>query len=66
MSSGGWTIIIFLICAVLMLWFLTRTIRHNPQAFSKVNLGKSAYTIGILTLIIIAVIFFCVMLLRTA
>lgn len=61
----NWQLILCLIGAGLMLWFMVRTIRNNPQAFSKENLGKSFYTIGILALIIIAVIFFCVMLLRT-
>lgn len=61
----SWQLILLLIGAALMLWFMVRTIRNNPQAFSKENLGKSFYTIGILALIIIAVIFFCVMLLRT-
>ncbi len=64
--SSGWTIILLLIAAALMLWMLMRMIRGNPQAFSKENLGKSVYTIGILALIIIAVIFFCVMLLRSS
>lgn len=66
MSGGSWTIILFLIGAAVMLWFMVRTIRSNPQAFSKENLGKSVYTIGILALIIIAVIFLCVMLLRAS
>lgn len=63
--SGAWTIILFLIGAAFLIWYMLRTIRGNPQAFSKENLGKSAYTIGILTLIIIAVIALCIMLLRT-
>ncbi len=64
MNTGGWTIILALVAAALMLWFMVRTIRHNPQAFSKENVGKSFYTIGILALVIIAVVFFCVLLLR--
>ena len=64
MNTGGWTIILALIAAALMLWYMVRTIRHNPEAFSKENVGRSFYTIGILALIIIAVIFFCVLLLR--
>lgn len=66
MSHSGWTIILFLISAILMLWLMTRMIRNNPNSFSKENLGKSISTIGVLTLLLIAVIFFCVMLLRTA
>lgn len=66
MSHNGWTIILFLIGAILMLWLMTRMIRNNPDSFSKEKLGKSLYTIGILTLLLLAVIFFCVMLVRTA
>ncbi len=66
MSHNGWTIILFLIAAILMLWLMTRMIRNNPHAFSKENLGKSLYTIGVLTLLLIAVVFFCVMLVRSA
>jgi len=59
-----WAFIALLAGAGLMIWFMIRTVRTNPQAFSKENLSKSFFTIGILTLIIIGVIFICIMLLR--
>lgn len=61
---SGWTTVLLLIGATLLLWFMIRTIRTNPQAFSKENLSKSFFTIGILALLIIAVIVVCIMLLR--
>lgn len=64
--SGHWTTILFLISAALMIWFMIRTIRGNPQAFNKENMGKSIYTVGILALLIIAIIFICVLFLRTS
>lgn len=63
---SGWAQAACLIGAVLMIWFLVRTIRGNPQAFSKENLGKSVYTFGILALLLIVVIFICVMLLKAS
>lgn len=62
---ANWTNILYIIGAALMLWFLVRTIRGNPQAFSKENLSKSIYTIGLLTLFIIAIICICVLLLKS-
>lgn len=65
MMQNSWTIILFLVSGALMLWFLVRTIRGNRQAFSKENLNKSFYTIGILTLLIIAVVAMGVLLLKS-
>jgi len=48
----------------LLVWLLYRGIRGNPEAFSAANLNKSFWTLGILTLILIAVIAFVVILLR--
>jgi hypothetical protein len=63
--SRDWTLVLFFIGALFLLWFMVRNIRQNPEAFSKENLGKSIYTMGILALIIIAIIFFCVWILRS-
>lgn len=60
------TSLLFLIGAALMIWLLVRTVRNNPHAFSRENLSKSFSTIGILTLIVILVIFVCVMFLRNS
>ena len=40
------------------------TIRKNPHSFSSLALGKSFYTVGWLTLMIIAVVAICIILLR--
>jgi hypothetical protein len=62
--SEGWGLVLLVISAALMIWLIVRTVKGNPQAFSKANLSKSIYTIGILALVLILIIFFCVMLLR--
>lgn len=64
--SGGWGLALLVISAALMVWLIVRTIKGNPQAFSKENLSRSVYTMGILALILILIIFFCVMLLRNS
>lgn len=61
---SGWIELLYLIGAALLLWVIIRTIRGNPQAFSKENLSRSFFTIGILALLLIGVIFLCVMLLK--
>lgn len=60
-----WMLVLYIAGAALMLWFMLRTIRNNPQAFSKENLGKSFFTIGILALLIIGVIAICILFLRS-
>lgn len=51
--------------AVLIIWVIYRSIKGQPQAFSKENTGKSFYTMGILALILIGFIALLVLLLRT-
>ena len=60
----NWTSILFVIGAALFLWLAVRMIRNNPNLFTKEKLGKSLSTVGFLTLMVIAVIVFCVILLR--
>jgi hypothetical protein len=45
-------------------WLMYRTVRNNPAAFSKENLGKSFYTVGLLTLGLIGFIALLVYLLK--
>ncbi len=59
-----WTQLFFVILAIFIGWLIYRTLKHNPQAFSKANLSKSFYTLGILALALIAFIAILVMLLR--
>lgn len=59
-----WGKFFFIIGAAVMVWFLYLQIRHNSEAFSKENLGKSFFTVGILALGLIAFIAVLVLLLR--
>lgn len=60
-----WTKVLYLAGAALLAWFGFRLIKNNPAAFSKQNLNKSFTTFGLLTLMMMAVIAVCVMLLRS-
>jgi hypothetical protein len=59
-----WTQLFFVILAIFIGWLIYRTLKYNPQAFSKTNLSKSFYTLGILALALIAFIAILIMLLR--
>lgn len=61
-----WGKFFFIIGAALMAWLLYRHVRTNPQAFSKENLSKSFFTLGILALGLIGFIWFLVIMLRTS
>lgn len=56
--------ILGLLGAGLIIWFLYRSIKGNPQAFSKENLSKSFSTMGILALGLIVFVVFLVMMLN--
>jgi hypothetical protein len=47
-----------------IIWFLYRSIKGNPEAFSKENFSKSTYTMGLLALGLIAFVALCVWFLR--
>lgn len=59
-----WTALLYVLGAGLLGWLGYRTIRGNPQAFSKANISKSITTTGILALILIGIVAICVMILR--
>ena len=48
--------ILFIVLAIFIIWQLFAVIRRNPQMFSKDNLGRSFFTLGILALILIGFI----------
>lgn len=62
---GVFTQLLLVAGAGLLIWYLVRTIRSNPEAFSKVALSKSFYTMGILALALIAFISVCIAILRS-
>jgi len=47
-----------------LLWLLYRGVKNQPQAFSKENMGKSFYTLGILALLLIVLVTFAVFMLK--
>ncbi len=59
-----WMKLFLILLIVFIAWLIYRNIRYNPQAFSKENLGKSLYTLGLLALALIAFIALLVVLLK--
>lgn len=58
------TQILFIIIAIFLGWQLYRYVHTNPQMFSKDNIGRSIFTLGILALLLIGFITVCVLLLK--
>lgn len=52
------------LAAILVIWLTIRMIRGNPMAFNRESLSKSFFTIGVLTLMLIAFVAICVWILR--
>lgn len=59
-----WMQILFILCAGLLIWFGVYFIRHNPGLFTKENMEKSFFSMGILTIGLIAFIALLVFLLK--
>lgn len=59
-----WMKLFLILLTIFIGWLIYRNIRYNPQAFSKENLGKSFYTLGLLALALIAFVALLVMLLK--
>lgn len=55
---------LYIIGAIALLWLVYRSIRHSPELYSKQNLAKSTYTLGLLAVGLIAVVWILVLLLR--
>ncbi len=47
-----------------LIWMMYRTIKGNPEAFSKTNLSRSFTTLGLLALILIGVVGIAIFMLR--
>ncbi len=60
-----WAKWLYIIGAALAAWLLYRSIRGNPQAYSRENINKSIYTLGILALILIVFIGLIILLLKS-
>lgn len=56
--------IALLVVMALIVWFIYHTIRKVPAMFSKENISKSFYTMGILAIVLIGFIVLCIWLLR--
>ncbi|MGQ3889657.1 hypothetical protein ACQUW5_11560 [Legionella sp. CNM-1927-20] len=56
--------ILGLIGAGLIIWFMYRSIKYRPDLFSRDNLNKSFFTIGILALILIAFVGLLILMVR--
>jgi len=50
--------------AALIIWILFRTIKQRPEQFSRENLSKSFFSLGVLAVILIVFVGFLVLLLR--
>lgn len=58
------TQILAIIGAVFIIWYLFHVIKRSPETFSKENISKSFGAMGLLGLILIVFIGFCVLMLR--
>lgn len=50
--------------AGLLIWYMFRVVKRDPQSFSKKNFSKSFYTMGLLALGLIAFVGLLVLMLR--
>lgn len=60
-----WAKLLYVIAAIVVAGLIFWNIRSNPQAFSKENLGKSFWVVGILALLLIGFIALIVWFLRS-
>ena len=54
----------FIILAAFLIWQLYHYVKANLGAFSKANLSRSIFTLGILTLLLIGFIAICVLIVK--
>ncbi len=59
-----WMRLLYIVIAGVLVWFAIRMMKNNPAFFSKENIGKSFFSMGILALILIAFVALLVYLLR--
>lgn len=56
--------ILGLLGAGLIIWYLYRSIKGNPEQFNRASLGKSTTTLGVLALVLIVFIAILALILR--
>ena len=61
---GTYSKLFLIIGIVAVAFWLYRGVRANPKAFSKANMGKSFFTMGVLAIVLIAVVLICIWLLK--
>ena len=61
-----WSKLLYLLGVAFFVWMGYRFVKNNPNAFSRENLSRSLYTTGLLALGLIALIAFCVWMLRSS
>lgn len=59
-----WSQLFFVLLLVFIGWLVYRQVKGNPGAFSRENMGKSVYTLGVLALILIAFVWLLILLVR--
>lgn len=59
-----WQVLLYLLGTGLMVWLIVRMVRNNPGSFTRAALSKSIYTMGILALILIGIVFLCIVILK--
>jgi hypothetical protein len=55
-----WLEILYFIGALCIAWILYSYIKNKPNSFSSANIIKSLHTLGILAIILIVFIWFCI------
>ncbi|MFA6409644.1 MAG: hypothetical protein WCW01_05675 [Gammaproteobacteria bacterium] len=59
-----WTKLLLILTTIFIGWMLYSYVHRNPEAFSKGNLEKSLFALGILALFLIGFIAVCVLIVR--
>lgn len=57
--------LLIVVLAIFLGWQMYRFVRNNPSAFSRINIDRSIFTLGILCLALIAFIAVLVWLLKS-
>lgn len=61
----NWHFLLLIVLAALALWWVFTYVRHNPGAFSRENLSKGFWVLGVLALILIGFIYLLIKIANT-